>query len=127
MKEKKLQAESQEQASGTLQEGPPKSKRIIDYNEIEPEVFDEILKIESLGSYGSKIQTLVRHLLYLQEVDPGCKSIVFSSWADSLFIIERALTENGIDCLRIDQRKGKSNVIKLFKEDPRIQVLLLHG
>lgn len=40
--------------------------------------------MESNGSYGSKIQTLVRHLLHIQLVDPGAKSIVFSAWADSL-------------------------------------------
>jgi E3 ubiquitin-protein ligase SHPRH len=40
--------------------------------------------MESLGDFGSKIQTLVRHLLYLQTEDPGAKSIVFSAWADSL-------------------------------------------
>lgn len=40
--------------------------------------------MESNGSYGSKIQTLVRHLLHIQLVDSGAKSIVFSAWADSL-------------------------------------------
>ena len=49
-----------------------------------PELFAEIETIESYGSYGTKIQTLVRHLLYLQIKEPGAKSIVFSAWADSL-------------------------------------------
>lgn len=40
--------------------------------------------MDSNGSYGSKIQTLVRHLLHIQVVDPGAKSIIFSAWADSL-------------------------------------------
>jgi hypothetical protein len=40
--------------------------------------------MESTGSYGSKIQTLIRHLLYIQYTDPGAKSIIFSAWADSL-------------------------------------------
>jgi E3 ubiquitin-protein ligase SHPRH len=40
--------------------------------------------MESFGSYGSKIQALVRHLLFLQVTEPGAKSIVFSAWADSL-------------------------------------------
>lgn len=67
----------------------PKSKRVIEYNTIDKNVFNEIQKVETIGSYGSKIETLVRHLLYLQEVDPGCKSIVFSAWADSLFSTSR--------------------------------------
>jgi E3 ubiquitin-protein ligase SHPRH len=74
--------------------------------------------MESFGDFGSKIQTLVCHLLYLQMTDPGAKSIVFSAWADSLhsmFIVifdlivhvadepkvfERALLVNG-KCLYI--------------------------
>ena len=40
--------------------------------------------MESYGDYGSKIQTLIRHLLYLKFTDVGAKSIVFSAWADSL-------------------------------------------
>lgn len=40
--------------------------------------------MECHGSYGSKIQTLVKHLLYLEVIEPGAKSIVFSAWADSL-------------------------------------------
>ena len=62
----------------------PVSLRKIEYNVIRSSLFDEIQSMESHGSYGSKIQTLVRHLLYLQVVDPGVKSIVFSAWADSL-------------------------------------------
>ncbi|KLO16506.1 hypothetical protein SCHPADRAFT_823117 [Schizopora paradoxa] len=107
----------------------PQSKRVIDYNAIDSQIFDDIQRVESVGNYGSKIQSIVRHLLYLQETEPGAKSIVFSAWADSLFILEHALTANGITCLRIDQRvkKGKEHAAKKFRTDPGILVLLLHG
>ena len=65
-------------------EPAPKSKRRIEYNLISPGVFKSIESMECHGSYGSKIQTLVRHLLYLKIIEPGPKSIVFSAWADSL-------------------------------------------
>lgn len=65
--------------------GPvPKSRRQIQYNYIDRGLLDDIEAMESYGSYGSKIQTLVRHLLYLKIADPGAKSIIFSAWADSL-------------------------------------------
>lgn len=51
---------------------------------LDSKLFDEIKTMESFGDYGSKIQTLVRHLLYLKFTDHGAKSIVFSAWADSL-------------------------------------------
>ncbi len=65
-------------------ESAPKSRRQIEYNVIDPDVFESIQTMESHGSYGSKIQTLIRHLLYVQVIDPGAQSIVFSAWADSL-------------------------------------------
>ncbi|PBK60985.1 hypothetical protein ARMSODRAFT_676532 [Armillaria solidipes] len=106
----------------------PHSHRKIEYNMIDPELFDSIEHMECFGDYGRKIQTLVRHLLYLQENDPGSKSIVFSAWEDSLHILQRALTDNAIQCLRIDQGRTKgNNASKRFKSDPDIRVLLLHG
>ena len=63
----------------------PKTRRVIRYSKIDSDLFDEIELVESSGNYyGSKIQTLVRHLLYLQEKEPEAKSIIFSAWADSL-------------------------------------------
>ncbi|KAK0216540.1 SNF2 family N-terminal domain-containing protein [Armillaria nabsnona] len=106
----------------------PHSHRKIEYNMIDPELFDSIEHMECFGDYGRKIQTLVRHLLYLQENDPGSKSIVFSAWEDSLHILQRALTDNAIQCLRIDQGRTKgNNASKRFKSEPDIRVLLLHG
>ena len=66
-------------------EPAPKSRRHIEYSFIDPDVLMSIQTMEAHGSYGSKIQTLIRHLLYIQIADPGAKSIVFSAWADSLF------------------------------------------
>ncbi|KAI0370965.1 hypothetical protein BV20DRAFT_943332 [Pilatotrama ljubarskyi] len=105
----------------------PRSRREIQYNFIDPQVMQDIQAMESYGSYGSKIETLVRHLLYLEITDPGAKSIVFSAWAVSLLIIQHALQANGISCLRIDQNTGKQNAAKRFRTDPSISVLLLHG
>ena len=85
----------------TVGEPAPRKKREIQYNKIgearsfqgyyqllmdslAPELLAEVQTVESYGSYGTKIQTLVRHILYLQFKEPGTKSIVFSAWADSL-------------------------------------------
>ncbi|TFK67239.1 hypothetical protein BDN72DRAFT_843332 [Pluteus cervinus] len=105
----------------------PKSRRHIDYNKIDPELLKTIQQVESFGDYGSKIQTIVRHILHLKFTDPGTKSIVFSAWADSLHIVEAALHDNGVACLRIDQKSKGEVAAKRFKNDPDIHVLLLHG
>jgi hypothetical protein len=62
----------------------PKSRRKIEYNTVGHSLLAEIDTMELCGSYGTKIDTLVRHLLYLQAADTGAKSIVFSAWEDSL-------------------------------------------
>ncbi|KAL0068237.1 hypothetical protein AAF712_004622 [Marasmius tenuissimus] len=109
----------------------PRSRRKIEYNMIDQNLFNEIQKIDAFGDFGNKIQSLVRHLLYLQQNEPGSKSIVFSAWADSLTIIQRALNENGIGSIRIDRGagsvKGGGGPVKKFKTDPDLLVLLLHG
>ncbi|KAJ7623410.1 SNF2 family N-terminal domain-containing protein [Roridomyces roridus] len=105
----------------------PKSRRQIEYNMIDAKMLREIQDTPSFGDHGNKIQTLVRHLLYLRTVDGGAKSIIFSAWAESLFIVEQALRENGIPCLRIDQNRKGMPAVKRFAASEDIDVLLLHG
>ncbi|VDB95380.1 unnamed protein product [Peniophora sp. CBMAI 1063] len=109
----------------------PRSRRKIEYNSIPRDVLDEIDSFEVGGSYGSKIESLVRHLLYLRITDPGAKSIVFSAFEDSLHIVEHALRTNDIPCLRIESTAGtgkaRTPAAVRFKQDPELLVLLLHG
>ena len=67
----------------------PRSMREIHYNFIDKQLLQDIQAMDVMGSYGSKIETLVKHLLYLNVTDPGAKSIVFSAWADSLLSTSR--------------------------------------
>ncbi|KAF7309597.1 SNF2 family helicase [Mycena indigotica] len=106
----------------------PRSRRQISYNEIDQATLQEIQgSTPAFGDYGAKIATLVQHLLYLRNIDPGTKSIVFSAWADSLYIAERALKANGISFIRIDQNRKGQAAITTFATSSDIEVLLLHG
>jgi E3 ubiquitin-protein ligase SHPRH len=123
-------------------EPTPKSRRVIEYNNIDTDLFKAIGEVECFGSYGTKIETLIRHLLYLQKHEPRAKSIVFSAWADSLrsrsfilfglrfwltvAVIDHALKSNGIPSIRID-KGGRGSAAKLFDQDPGLRVMLLHG
>lgn len=56
-----------------------KSKKTMIYSEFNSDKLDEIKNIELAGpSFTTKVDTLVRHLLWLRDNDPGAKSIVFS-------------------------------------------------
>jgi E3 ubiquitin-protein ligase SHPRH len=87
-----------------LNQPVPKSTRQISYNimgtKLAPfissrkltlpadrDILSDIQSMETFGDYGNKIQTLVQHLLYIQENEPGAKSIIFSAWADSLISV----------------------------------------
>ncbi len=51
------------------------------------------------GQYGSKIEAVVRRILYLLTVAPENKILVFSTWRDVLSVLSHALQENGVDHL----------------------------
>ncbi len=55
--------------------------------------------------------------------------LVFSQWASQLQIVAHALTENEIEFLSFDSGKGKKrwDAALKFREDPRVNVFLLHG
>jgi SNF2 family DNA or RNA helicase len=104
---------------------PPRST--LRYRTIDSDILEEIRSRDSLGKFGSKIQTLIKHLLYLKDSQPGSKSICFSAWSDSLGMVSYALETNGITYLRIDGPNKKTNPVREFQTNPRYQVLLLHG
>jgi E3 ubiquitin-protein ligase SHPRH len=55
------------------------AKKTMIYSAFDSQQLAEIKNIELDGpSYTTKVDTLVRHLLWLRENDPGAKSIVFS-------------------------------------------------
>jgi E3 ubiquitin-protein ligase SHPRH len=55
------------------------AKKTMIYSAFDSQQLAEIKNIELDGpSYTTKVDTLVRHLFWLRENDPGAKSIVFS-------------------------------------------------
>lgn len=106
---------------------PSLPRNNLQYNTIAPDILAKIMSKESIGQFGSKIQTLVQHLLYLKDCEPGTKSIVFSAWSDSLTLVAYALKVNDITFLRVDHTTQKKNPAREFQINPSYQVLLLHG
>ena len=53
--------------------------------------------------------------------------IVIAGHSFGFLVVEVALTENGIKCLRLDQTSKGRNSIQKFKNDPENLVLLLDG
>lgn len=70
---------SQDQPTSPRQGRNGETKKSAIYSEFNAEKLAQITSMELDGpSFTTKVDTLVRHLLWLRESDPGAKSIVFS-------------------------------------------------
>lgn len=128
IKPQQLQIRSDEPGRATADDQTPSSpqKRIKTaiYSEFNSEKLAEIKNIELDGpSFTTKVDTLVRHLLWLRESDPGAKTIVFSQYRDFLNVLRNAFRRFHIGHASIDDPEG----ITKFKEDPAVEVFLLHA
>lgn len=117
----------QETVAGSSSRSPQKgrsSRTSAIYSEFSAEKLDEIKSIDLPGpSFTTKVDTLVRHLLWLRESDPGAKSIVFSQYADFLSILTHAFSRHRIGYASFDRPNG----IARFKDDPAVECFLLHA
>lgn len=77
------------------------------------------------GSHSTKVEAVVRTLMKIQSMDPGAKSLVFSTWQDVLDIIAKALQDNGLVYSQINGIQKFQENLSAFKYDPKINILLL--
>jgi E3 ubiquitin-protein ligase SHPRH len=117
-----MQKEGQGSTPDSTAPSSPGNSKI--YADVDGRVLNEIKAIELDGaSYGSKIDMITRHLLWLKGNEPGFKAVVFSQWSDVLETIMDSLTRAGIGFATLQ----KPNGIEKFKHDPEISCFLLHA
>ncbi|KAG9073352.1 hypothetical protein KI688_001144 [Linnemannia hyalina] len=76
--------------------------------------------------YGSKIDSIVRHISYLVQDDPDVKCLVFSQWSDVLGLVGLSLDLNNIGHVKLDGASVKS-AVKEFNENMDKRVFMLHA
>ncbi|KAF9134646.1 hypothetical protein BGX30_011812 [Mortierella sp. GBA39] len=76
--------------------------------------------------YGSKIDSIVRHISYLVQDDPDVKCLVFSQWSDVLGLVGLSLDLNNIGHVKLDGASVKS-AVKEFNENNDKRVFMLHA
>ena len=92
------------------------------YREFSEDKLAAIKNIQLDGpSYATKIDTLIKHLLWLREKDPGAKSIIFSQFRGFLDVLSKAFDRYRIGFTSFDQKGG----ISMFKEEPGIECFLM--
>lgn len=94
------------------------------YSDISTATLNQIKDIDLDGSsFGSKVDTMCRHLLWLRDHDAGSKAIIFSQYRDFLDVLSRAFKQYRIGHTRFDDKNG----IETFKNDPSVECFLLHA
>ena len=107
---------AQEEDSAVKLEAGGHSQNAI-YSDISSGLLREIKNVDLGGSsYGTKIDTLARHIIWLRAHDPGAKSIVFSQYKSFLMVLQGAFQRFGIASTTVDNRDG----IEKFKKDPAV-------
>ncbi|GFU66440.1 e3 ubiquitin-protein ligase SHPRH [Trichonephila clavipes] len=81
--------------------------------------------IEIKGNYSTKVSSIVKCLIKIRQKDCSEKSLVFSTWADFLCLLEQALNENDIPFVNLTNRKDFQKNLDLFKLNKLVNVLLL--
>ncbi|KAF2645742.1 hypothetical protein P280DRAFT_389166 [Massarina eburnea CBS 473.64] len=91
------------------------------YSDISDNTMRDIKIIDLNGSYGSKVDMIARHLLWIRNTDGAAKTIIFSQFGDFLNVLRNAFKKWKIGCSSIREKNG----IHLFKNDPSIECFLL--
>lgn len=107
-----IQEEEPRHESGKLTE----SSQASIYSDISDSTLCQMKNIDLDGSFGTKIDTLARHILWIRQHDPGSKSIVFSQYKDFLDVLARAFAQFRIGFTGIDRKGGTEK----FKNDPGV-------
>lgn len=111
----------EERSTSSTKPGPNSTAGI--YSSISKTVLDEIQGIELRNSFGTKIDTMGRHLLWIRDNDPGAKTIIFSQYSEFLRVFARSLGTLNIGYAEMRDPRG----ITRFKDDPAVECFLLHA
>lgn len=79
-----------------------------------------------IGSWGTKIEALLRRVLQLRDAHPEHKSLVFSQFPEALKLVGRALHVNGVGHVMLTgTRKTCRTIIQRFENEADVRVFLL--
>ncbi|KXT00986.1 hypothetical protein AC578_8198 [Pseudocercospora eumusae] len=120
-KEMRLQEESAEAPSSQSPGNTATASIKSIYSDVDSRLMDEIKSIDLPTSYGTKIDTLGRHVHWIRDNDPGAKSIIFSQYREFLDVLGGALRDFKIGFARL----GRSGAVEKFRNDASIDCLLL--
>ena len=118
----------------------PSSISLISFDESEKNAVQARMfqGIKLMKSYGTKIDSIVKNIIFILQNDSSSKILIFSQWEDVLTIIGQALKIQKVGYIFLDGRgyrntegdfrRSKNECLALFKDDfSEINCLLLHA
>ncbi|PTD02170.1 hypothetical protein HYE67_000295 [Fusarium culmorum] len=118
-------------AAASPQSMPSSRGSPMDIDMVPPEPLNADLRF--LGSsndfkiQSSKMSKVVENIK-LSCLDIDSKSVLFSSWRDTLDILAKILMSEGISFVQVDGRNplmGRTELLSRFRQDPTVKVLLI--
>ncbi|EGW32956.1 uncharacterized protein SPAPADRAFT_70901 [Spathaspora passalidarum NRRL Y-27907] len=108
------------------------------YKPLDAKIIEEISHIQLKSTYSSKVDMIVRQVLYLKSRDPHVQIVIFSQWQDMLYILGCAFKACDISYLGsygtltpesgvVGRRVKKQDSVELFKNDNSITCFLLNA
>ena len=88
------------------------------YTGISKAFLSRIMNVDLDGSFGTKIDTLARHIKWIRQEEPGAKCVVFSQYKDFLNILGTAFVHFRIGFTSLDKRGG----VERFQRDANVCV-----
>lgn len=91
------------------------------YKHINPTTLKKIQNIQLENSYGSKVDLIVKQVLYVTSVDPDAQIVIFSQWVDLLLILACAFDQAKISYVTaknplLSKKKDHLNPAVQFKK-----------
>ncbi|KAM0338727.1 hypothetical protein ACHAPQ_002125 [Fusarium lateritium] len=99
----------------------------IDALEVVTHILDRFLASKRLREQSSKMAAVIDNIKG-SCIDGISKSVVFSSWRDTLDILAKFLSADGIEFVQVDGRNplaGRTELLSRFRRDASVRVLLI--
>lgn len=113
--------EANEEAADEKPEETDKSLSNGIFSAAPQDVVSHVNYMQLTANYSSKIDFIVRHLMWLRSKDPKTQVIIFSQWSEMLDLISVSLTIHRIQYATVQERMDE------FRKDSEIACFLLHA
>jgi E3 ubiquitin-protein ligase SHPRH len=90
---------------------------------------DLLSSINLPESFGTKLDTIVRHIIHLKTLDPLVKVLIFSQWEQVLELLTKSLDLNHVSWIRMENnhRMHKGKAVVEFQNDANLTAFLLNS